>query len=329
MGKKYTYPKDKFLKKEGIRAIAVNFTNGDYLEFSGEEILEFSPLLCDKLQVFADDGICFTAGGGMIKIKPTDNIRAKGRTAFLQDFDAFCKGESDYIEDRCTMLGEISHLELFDENCWRMALYGKIAAKKENGCLIFAYEENGDTSSDDGYIYLADTVDKDNMIYIDFDFDNCEMFTVFLEEIADMSLKLSDTLVWNGGSFIRSIETGFLSVRIDKELSSERANRLRSRERDAFALKKRLCSRFADGAHDLVNLYIEHPYGNPRQECIKIIDPRPEEFLTSLYDLYDREDMEEDDLPAPIFIGGYAKYLKDKTIVITLGKEAKRLLENY
>ncbi len=322
MGQRYTYPKSEFMKAEDVEEIKIVFTNGDYLTLDQKEIDSISLSLCDKL-VTVGDKVCFRAGGGRVvcKIKNTP-LRSYG--AFLHDPAAYKKERKKYIETRCTLPEEIVALSLVDENNWNFPVYGRICGHMEEHLLILEFDQFGETEKKDAYIDLKDITNEKDIRSIGLDFENCDGFTIYSNEIVKIDLQFKKKLEWGGGSLNRVVTSGLLIFQLYK-VFKERRVFLLDGGTSSRILTRRICPKRGADVHDLCHLYIELSDGalGQREECVELPEIRPDDVMDPLWDAYDQDE----NAPYPGYWGGYAKRLPGNRIAVTFGKNAKQRID--
>lgn len=320
----YIYPKKKFNKKD-VDFMYLFFDNGDYFSLHASEVVDLKLNLYDRL-VWGDRGICPVVESGYIKLDVKKRNKAIYHGYFLYNAKEYRGDRKTYIENRCVSEEGISHVRLFDENNWHDTLYGNIKAEMEGEFLVLKFLPQEKYGSADGvnHVILLNEIGKTIVESIDLDFENCESFYVYKDEIQDMQLQFEEELVWGGGDLFRSIKSGFIKIKLDKSIAYRRTHFLDDDKVTIKKLEKRLLWKKMQSDHDICHLYINFDYagfGFDRTECVEIEDVRPDEELERLERLEDRCVYAVDD-----FIGGYCKKQKDGAIVITFGKNAEKLM---
>ena len=137
---------------------------------------------------------------------------------------------------------------------------------------------------------------------------------MYSEEIQDMQIKLKKELKWNSSCFGREVESGFIRLKLDKEMEWRCVHVYDCNEKipNIKKLERRLCGSGTDDC-DICNLYVHYKYAGycrEYEECIGIDDIRPWEVL----------EKEEKENGFGSYISGYAKREKDGSILIVFGK---------
>lgn len=319
----YFTPKKKFKKKD-FEFMYLFFDNGDYFSLHGCEIAEIQLKLYDRL-VWGEGGFCPVAESGYIKLRVRKKNKALYDGMFLYNAEEYIKDRKSYIENRCVKEGGIKCVRLFDENHWHNTIYGDIVAATDGEFLLLNFlsrPNSGQCNSDKNIIYLND-VSLPMIESINLDFENCENFTIYKNEISDIQLQFENELVHGSGDLVRCVKGGFIKFKFDKEIDFREARFLGCLKSQTLKeFKKRLCPKGDISTHDICHLYINYDYagfGSRRTECIEIGDIRPDEELERIEGLEEEGDYRFED-----FVGGYCKKCSDGTIIISFGKSAEK-----
>jgi len=326
MSKKYIYKKQQF-QKRGIKKIKVIFDNGDYFYLRRFELSDISVKLYDRL-IFNLEGYSAVAESGFLKFEVSRN-RSSYENNCLCNQDEYIKNRKRYIENRCVNEGGIIAIQIDTTLEWNKNIFGDIIAEMDGKYLIIKFVPNakyGSSSEEYHCVNLNDT-EKSNIRSINLDFENCDHFTVYQDEIADVHLDFEDELDWSNYDLSRKIRSGYLKLKLDN--NSYRNMYLISSNKTPTVkqLEKRLCGKKGKDAHDLCHLYVTYnyvPFNSCREECIEIDDIRPDEELARLNALEKAGEILYVD-----YISGYSKRLLDGSILVTFGKNAEELLEEF
>ncbi len=335
----YTFPKRKFNNESVINKMNIFFRNGDFFVLSGSEIVDISVRFYDNL-IFFNDGWSPVAESGFIKLK----LKSKGvkyESPYLYNRKEYSKGRISYIENRLINEGGISHVRLFNENCYSDFIFGDIYATKEDDFVVLHFRSNdiyGPYESERYTVSIGD-IRKENIRKIDVSLENCDSFSVFNDDIIDMHLDFDKELYWNSGNFVRRISGGYIKLFLDKDIDCRDINIYseKKRQKQDSLIKNRLCGKSKEPI-DICHLYIHSNYagyGIELEECIEApylgyenesydfaynpyVNLRDEDDYIYCDDDDDDEDYYDDDEP---FISGYAEKQKDGSILIVFGKE--------
>lgn len=321
---KYIYPKKKFNKKD-VDFMYLFFDNGDYFSLHGSEVVDMKLNLYDRL-IWGERGVCPVVESGYIKLDVKKRNKAIYDGYFLYNAKKYRGDRKTYIVNRLVSEGGISHVRLFDENNWHDTLCGNITAEMEGEFLILKFlpQEKFGSSDGENHVILLNEIGKTIVNSIDLDFENCESFYVYKDEIQDMQLQFEEELVWGAGDLFRNVKCGFIKIKFDKDIDYRQVYFLSDDNVTIKKLEKRLLWKKMQSDHDICHLYINFEYagfGSNRTECVEIEDIRPNEELERLAKLE-----EEGCFGFADYIGGYCKKQKNGAIVITFGKNAEDLL---
>jgi hypothetical protein len=343
MGKEYKFSKKEF-KKANVGSMYVFFDNGDYVQIQGEEILDLSIKLYDRL-VLEHSGICFVAANGFMKLKLISKNDEEG---VVYNPDEYKADRKKYIENRLCKDGGIRYLRIHNRYCWRDTVYGNITAKTDGEYLILSFLEKPVAESFDGKeskIFLRG-VEKSAVKKIRLDFENCDDFTVYQEEIKDIRLTFKDELVC-GHNLCRELQSGFIELAVDESISHREINIYNLRDNKRFKLKhfeERLLDKHGDGwfclekdvfgkirlgGHDICSfdIYYNLGYGEIRRECVEIEDIDYLEEIERLKKFRKKGDPFDKDYY--FCTGGYAEKTESGTLLLTFGDAAKKIKEKY
>ncbi|MBQ8375372.1 MAG: hypothetical protein IJX98_07380 [Clostridia bacterium] len=318
MNYEYVCKKVQLDKKE-FREAQVFFRNGDFFQLSIGEIVDIDIQFYDTL-IAGERGFCPVAKSGLIKCKLKDR-KPQYDNSLLYNQKEYSKNRKAYLENRCIEEGGIYYIRLFDKNHWHYGIYGDIVAYKEDGYLIFKFQANKTYGSAEKAFHVvnAPNITKQVVEKIDLDFENCDGFMIYQEEIQDIQINFKKELEWNSSCFGREIENGFIRLKLDKEIEWRRVNVYGCNEKipNIKKLERRLCGRGIDDC-DICHLYVYYKYAGycrEYEECIGIDDIRPWEEI----------EKEEKKNGFGSYIGGYAKREEDGSILIVFGKSKEEI----
>ena len=332
---RYFAKKNKF-RKEDAEKIYIFFRNGDYLEIEKEEIFNVWIRCYDEL-IWENKEACAVAESGYIKLRIayTDGRRRK---FFLHNKKEYQINRKEYIEKRLVEGQGIDRVVLFDENNWHFTVRGDIIASlTDDGFVYLKFRKNeiyGPVTEEPYYIDL-DGVYKSNVEKICLDFENCETFEIFKEEIIDMNLVFKPELEWNSSGYGRVVDKGFIRIKLDPQITYREYNlfdvwRGCGKKIKLSRLITRLCGKKSSNI-DICNLYVTYYYAGyciNREERIMLDDVYPKVDYNSYHEeepcnLIEDElcdEMEEDEDEYEIFESGYAIREPGGTILIKFGE---------
>ena len=313
MNYEYVCQKVKFDAKKFYEA-QIFFRNGDYFELSKGEIVEIDINFYDTL-IAGERGFCPVAKSGFIKCKIKEKA-PKHTCAFVYDQKEYAKNRKEYLEQRCVNEGGIYYLRLFDRNHWHYGIYVEAVASLEGGYMILRLQENQTYGSADKEYYTVNVCNltRSNIEKICLDFENCDSFDIYQEEIQEINVNFKKQLEWNSSCFGREIENGVIRLKLNEELTWRYVNvyNCNKNRPNIKKLKRRLCGRGIDDC-DICNLYVHYNhagYCREHEECIGINDIRPDADF--------EKGMEENSFNP--YISGYAKREEDGSVLIVFGK---------
>lgn len=313
MSYEFTCKKEE-LKKENIKKAQVFFRNGDFFELTGSEIISISLQFYDTL-IANEQGFSPVVKSGYIKCKLKKSA-PKYDNSFLYNDNEYVANRKLYLEERCVNEGGIYYFRLFDKYCWHHGIFGDVIAVKDGDYIIFTFQENKiyGSAEKNYHTLMAPNVTKKAVEKICLDFENCESFDVFKEEIVDMQINFKKELDWNSSCYGRTINNGFIRLRLNKSLTCRYVN-VFSNEKIANIkkLEKRLCGDGEDDI-DICNLYVSYTHAGYY---------RPYEERITIYDIRDAKEIEseEDEDGYSAYISGYATKERDGSILIVFGKK--------
>ncbi len=163
-------------------------------------------------------------GKRVIKLKVDQTNHSLYHDVFLYNAEEYNRNRKTYIENRCVNEGGIKSVRLFNENNWHDTIYGNIVRELKDGFLIlkFLNQPNLGSSSDEKHEVRLNSISKSIIRSIDLDFENCEGFTIYDEEISEIQLEFEKELVWGGGELHRSLKSGFIKFKFNKTFPKRR-----------------------------------------------------------------------------------------------------------
>lgn len=322
----YTYPRIKYDKDE-VKKMYVFFDNGDYFTIGNKEIISISINNYDKL-VYHCKGYSPLVESGRIELKICDRIESYESDESLYNLKEYKRDRKSYIESRCVLESRITSIWLFDEQYWHRVLLGNIVAKMEDDLLIFNFMPQAmlqSCSGDEHHIDLLN-VTVYNVRNIDIDFENCESFCVYQDEIQEININFVRELEWDSSDLCRKISSGYLKLKLNPDFEP-RSNHLFDKKLKTKDFEKRLCGNKGKSIHDICHLYITYNhfgYGQYREECLEIDDIKSDEEINQL------TKKEDETCEACYFFeGGYCKKLKDGSIIVAFGKNSEKTVANF
>lgn len=321
----YTISKNFFNLKDA-KLLYVFFENGDFLSLGGSELVEYSIKLYDKL-VMRRRGYCSVAESGFIKLKIHKHA-VKYDKYLLYNAQEYLSNRKKYIENRCVAESRITEIWFFNELNWHYILRGNIRAELDGKYLRLEFvpqPQMGESSSSEHSICLGDIKTQD-VFSIDLDFENCESFYVYSKEILEINLEFDKELTWGSSELYRSVKSGYIKLKLRKYYNSRQNSLFDNKDLKKRDFERRLCGKTGFARHDICHLYINSyysGYGNSITECVELNE------IKSDYEIEQLEN-KEDELGGIWYCyeSGYAKKLKDGTIILAFGKNAEQIIKN-
>jgi len=224
MSFEFTYPKKKFEKKD-IDFMYLFFDNGDYVSLDGREVVDIKINLYDRL-IWSEQGVNPVVESGYIKFKINKTNKAIYNGAFLYNAKEYRRDRKGYIERRCVQEGGIKCVRVFNENNWHDTLFGNVAGEMEGEFLTlkFLSQPNFGSSDSDYNVISLNAIGKSIIESINLDFENCEDYSIYKDEIQDIQLEFEKELVWGAGDLFRSIKSGYIKFKFDKKKDYRRVH---------------------------------------------------------------------------------------------------------
>lgn len=321
----YTVKKTNFGKKY-TRFMYVFFENGDYITIDGSELLNISVNVYDKL-IRHNNGFCALAESGCIELKIKERIKLDFNSNFLYNPQEHKNNRKKYIEQRCLKESCITEIWFFNKHYWHYELLGNFSVETDEEKLrliVLPQPKIGNFSNDTHKIVLKEIKKKD-VCCIDLDFENCESFMVFNNEIEEIDLVLDKRLVLGSDRYYRRVNEGYIKLKLRKKILPRAYYLFDDKDLKRKDVERRLCGKEGFSAHDICHLNIDFyhaDYGNTLQECVEVGAMKPNKEVERFIK------QEEDDCADFYqFESGYAKLLKDRTIILTFGNNAKQLMK--
>lgn len=305
-----TYEVTKQSTPKNIEQMYLLFDNGEYVGIHHSEIRQVSLCFYDRLE-YRGRSFAPVAHSGCIRLRIQQKY-AKHEHA-VADECAFHRDPRAYIARLCTQ-GSLKEVWCFDQNHWHLRILCRASATMEEDCLVLHVLPQpwmGPHDSDRHRIELP-PLRKHDIERIDIDFENCDGFTVFADEIRELNLCTEPLLKWNATAFCRTVRSGYMILSLNAQYDD-------ARHADIYGEKGvdpsyRLCGDGETDVCDICHLYITyaHPgYGCLDEECIDL----PDIATAEMYD-------EETELFP--FVSGYSRRLADGRILLTFGPDTRK-----
>lgn len=317
----YKVPKKVYHKDEISYALII-FDNGDYIPVSGAEIDDVFIKLYDKLMLVRDE-LCAVAESGILKLSIQKKPKMIYTSALVYNSKQYKTDRKNYIKNRLVTEGGSIGICFFNENNWHTTVFGNVISKIENDTICLEYIPKPFTESyesNDHVVYL-NNIKKSLIRSIELDFENCEGFTVYSDEILEIHLNLKKELAWSSHDYCRVVKDGYIVLKLNDDMDYRQMHFLDDYNGKVSRkiLERRLCSKKGSSIHDICHLYINYLYsgfGTRSCECLEIEDIKSDEDIEKM-------EMQEEKtgIEPYYFEGGKSKRQADGTILITFGKK--------
>lgn len=321
----YTIKKASFNKKK-IKGAYVFFENGEYISLDGSELVDISVNVYDKL-VWHNEGFSAVAQSGFIELKIKEHNKFNNDANFLHNQQAYRNSRKKYIEQFCLSEHCITEIWFFDNLNWHKELLGNFRVETDGILLkltVLPQRQMGDHWGDKHRIMLGE-IRKEDVFCMDLDFENCESFKVFNREIKEINLELDKKLELGSNRFHRRVKGGYIKLKLDKNLRTRPNHLFDDNNLKRKDFEQRLCGKKGYSTHDICHFYIDFyhaGFGDLLRECIDLDDMKPKREIDRLI-----KKEEDDENLYYAFESGYSKLLKDRTIILTFGSNAKQLMK--
>lgn len=322
MNNNYFFPKFDYSQEE-INFIYLFFENGDMLEIKDNEVVDFKVNVYDKL-LRSHKGFNPVVESGFLKLKISNKSVLTRLTYSLYNEKDFCEDRKSYIENRCVKESKITEIWLFNVNNCHKVLHCTLNAKIDGEFLIFEFlpqPQMGSSASQNHYINIKN-LKKEDIRIVDLDFENCDGFEVYINEIEKIDLNFDNQLEWCGGDLCRKVIGGYIKIKLTKHpcrntcLYYDKVYKIKDYE-------KRLCERKSGSMHDICNLYVSYQSYDYFVEQITIRDLTSEEEFERL----DKLEEETGEYGLYRFESGYCRKAKDNSMIIAFGNNAQNTVD--
>ena len=310
MENKYYVPKG-FMTKKDVRFMYLFFDNGDYVTLDKSEFIDFDFIFYDKLVKYDRQYIPMVKEG-FIKLKISRFKSSRCDSAFINVYDDYNKNRKLYLENRLINESGIKCIKFFDENNWSRSIEGQFYGEKEGEFLVLKIVDDFPSLEykDEEFNIIINPLKKETIRSITIDFENCESFDIYQDEILEINLNMDKKLELTSEDYGRVVEGGYIKIKLKESHFYRNINLFDEIKKHKIkSIIKRLCG---DGITntDICRLYVEYNYAGfsiNKTEPIEIKD------LFEVDDEYLDEDDDFDDLE---YLSGYCELLDDQSIVI-------------
>lgn len=327
----FTVPKKKALRIEEIAWLQIIFDNGDFLPINHTEVVGYRFDCYDRLVSF-HNGYAPRARSGEVRLRLKRAFGAPYDQCQLFDSSDYRIDRIKAISERLVRDGGIKAIRFFDGDNFNFILLGNFLTESSEGeAIIKAIPNSVDEpyGSDCFHISLA-PVRKEDMRIVGFEFENCEHFDVYEDEILSFDVLFGNELEVEPSLLYRQITGGKMRLKF-KETHDDRNCLLSdfecmSQPVTLAAIRKRLTGEKGFDFINLCHLYVKSNhvgFGLAKEEQLCIKDVRPMEIVDGVDETNENDGC--DDGPFEYFLGGTAKEVEGEIVEITFGVFPKAL----
>lgn len=305
---KYYYKKN-FYNLKDVEFAHVFFDNGDYITLNKPEIIDFQFEFYDKMVLF-NEVVTPVAKKGFIKLKISKYKSSRYDSKYINTVSEYNQNRKKYIEELCCNDSGIVNIRFFNKDNWHKSVSGRFVGNIEGEFLILSVVDiwPNISSENENFSISLHSVNKNIIDKINIDFENCESFDIFKNEILELEINLDEQLYEHSGDYTRQMINGFIKIKFDLEITWRHINFFIDRKNVKIKdLKKRLLYKKKLESHDICRLYIHYDYagfGMQRVESIEVDG---------------KWCGEEDDCYAE-YVSGYCERLDNDVVIIYFGK---------
>ncbi len=301
-----------------VEFIYIVFSNGSHIELRKEEIIDFNFTFYDEL-VMHDGNFIKKAFSGFIKL----NISNKDNNYKRSIEEGFKLSKRKLgIENLLLNENNVVRLRFFNENNYSEYVQGNfVCTKEEDKIIITAFPDPIEHGHKGNSFFIKIPEYKSNdILSIDFDFENCEHFTIYDVEIKEYKLEFNQKLSGGVGfDFQRQLKGGYIKVKLNYQCNRSGTIFIFEDEEDKYeygneapTTKERIIKRLKiyGNEHNICHLYVHYNgegYGAPLKECISIEDIRNLDF-----DKISDEELDE----IGWFVSGHTEILGEDSFVL-------------
>ena len=324
------------ITKNDVSWIELRFDNGDTVPLVHGEIYNLSISLCDKL-IVKENTFTPVAADGYIKLKLSNKQRILNAYSDVKKYEEYLKDRRRYLTHRLVRSNDLCKISLFNSDNWSIDIDCRATAHEDGECVIVQFISQpifGESGGAELIIELKDPDIKD-IDRIDLDFENCEHYRVYRDEIVEFAPRYAPTLAWCGRALCREVIGGYMIVKLCRDSRIHDLYLTAKREATNKDFIRRLCGRKGESECDLANLCLHYAYprcGVSSEEVLSVASVDYEETEAVTLFKGDRntpyeDENDEDDFDN--FVSGYCKKRKDGSVIIAFGKEATETIERH
>lgn len=315
----------KIYSKDEISYALLIFDNGDHIPIGSAEIEDISVRLYDKL-ILVNDELCAVAESGILKLKLMGKPEMIHTDALVYNPKKYKTDRKSYIENRLVAEGGVIGIRFFEKNNWHTTVFGNMIAKIENDTTYLEYipKPFAESYESNYHIVHLNKIKKPLISSIRLDFENCEGFTVYSDEILKIHLNLKEELAWSSHDYYRVVKDGYIVLKLNDDINNREVHIFDdcNKKVNRKILERRLCGEKGSAIHDICHLYVSYlcsESGARICECLEIEDIKSDKEIAKL-----EKKEEKTGMYYYYFAGGKCKRQEDGTILITFGRKNKK-----
>ena len=129
------------------------------------------------------------------------------------------------------------------------------------------------SSENENFSITLHSLNKNTIDKISLDFENCESFDIFKNEILELEINLDEQLYEHSGDYTRQMINGMIKVKFDSTITWRHISFLLDEKPVKVKdLKNRLLFKKKQSSHDICRLYIHYDYADFCMQRIESIE---------------------------------------------------------
>lgn len=270
----YYYEKN-FYNIKDVRGAEIYLDNGEYINLYQSEIIDFEFEFYDKM-IWFNNAVTPVAKKGFVKLDILKRKPARYNALNFINNKGYNKNKKEYIENLFFENPGIINIRFYNCNNWEKSVCGQFISRKEGKYIILSVVDiwPNSSSSSDVFSISMNTINKDMIDQINLDFENCEGFDIFRDEILEMQLNIDEKLEEDSSDYSRKLINGFIKIKLNPEITWRDCCLFYDVKKPNIKhIKKRLLYRKEKNFHNICHLYINYErggFGTRKREKIEI-----------------------------------------------------------
>lgn len=269
----YSFIKN-FYNPKDVEFVHVFFDNGDYIALNKSEIIDFQFEFYDKM-VWFNDAIVPVVKKGFIKLKIAKYKSSRYDSEYMNTIDEYNKNRKKYIEELCCNDSGIINIRFFNTDNWHKSVSGQFIGTIDGEYLILSAVDIWPSVpfENEKFSINLHSLNKNTINKINLDFENCESFDIFKNEILELEINLDEQLYEHSGDYTRQMINGMIKVKFDSTITWRHISFLLDEKPVKVKdLKNRLLFNKKQSSHDICRLYIHYDYAGFCMQRIESIE---------------------------------------------------------